>query len=221
MTGGEPLVRWDWIASHLPEIGGRLLQHVAMTAIAVFVGFLVAFILVVLIDRWRAAYGPVTGIAGVLYTIPSLALFALLVPFTGLTYLTTEIALVSYTIFILVRNIVTGLDGVPPDVVESAEGMGYTRRQRFLRIRLPLAAPAIVAGLRIATITTIGLVAVTATLGNEFGGLGYFIVRLGIDRLFSTPLLVGAILSVVLAIVADRLFVRLERAITPWARARG
>ena len=125
-----------------------------------------------------------------LYTIPSLALFALVLPFTGLSLLSAEIALVSYTVLILVRNLLTGLDSVPPDVTEAAVGMGFTASQRLWRIELPIALPVIVAGLRIATVTTIGLVTVTSLIGQ--GGLGYLIVTIGINQFFPTPIYVGA-----------------------------
>src|SRR5690606_3871070 len=118
-------------------------------------------------------YGPITWIGSVLYTIPSLALFGLLIPFTGLGLLTAEIALVSYTILIFVRNIVAGLDGVPRSVLEAADGMGYTRWRRLWQVELPLALPTIVAGIRIATVTVIGLVTLTALIGS--GGYGALI----------------------------------------------
>ena len=132
--------------------------------------------------------------------------------------LTAEIALVSYTILILVRNIVAGLDGVPPEIREAAEAMGYTRVQRLWRVELPLAIPVIVAGLRIATVTTIGLVTVAALIGQ--GGLGKLIDQ-GLRQFFPTRVIVGAVLSVLVAVVADALFVALQRLLTPWARARG
>jgi len=154
-------------------------------------------------------------VTGTLYTIPSLALFALLVPYTGLTLLTAEIGLVGYTLLILIRNIVGGIRSVPADVRESALGMGYTPSQILWRIELPVALPVIVAGVRIATITTIGLVTVTALIGQ--GGLG-FLILIGIQRFFSTPLLVGAILSIALAVAVDAALVLAQRALTPWSR---
>jgi osmoprotectant transport system permease protein len=215
VTPGEPLIRWDWIVLHLGDIALRIEQHLILTGIAVGVGFVLSLALGIWAARRAEVYGPVTWVAGVLYTIPSLALFALLVPFTGLSILTAEIGLVSYTLLILIRNIVAGIRAVPPEVRESALGMGYTPRQVLWRVELPLALGVIIAGLRVATITTIGLVTVTALIGQ--GGLGFFILD-GIQRFFSTPLIVGASLSVVLAVVLDGLLVRLERLATPWAR---
>jgi osmoprotectant transport system permease protein len=161
--------------------------------------------------------GPIFSLTGILYTIPSLALFAILIPFTGLTVLTAEIGLVSYTLLILIRNIVVGMETVPPDVREAARGMGYRPFAELLRVDLPLAVPAIMAGIRIATVTTIGLVTVTALIGE--GGLGSLILD-GLIRDFKTPLAVGTLLSVVLAIVADVSLAGLQRLMTPWSRGR-
>jgi osmoprotectant transport system permease protein len=166
--------------------------------------------------RYRRLYGPVIAITGVLYTIPSLALFALLLPLTGLSQTTALIPLTAYTLLILVRNIVTGLDGVPADVQEAAVGMGYSRRRQIVHVDLPLALPGIIAGIRIATVTTIGLVAITALIGQ--GGLGSLMYD-GLQRDFRTPLTVGIVLSLALAVVADLLLVLAQRLATPWARA--
>ena len=206
--------RWDWAFDRIDDILSRTWEHLVLTVIAVVIGFLISFPLALLCHRFRRMYAPVSWVAGILYTIPSLALFALLVPFSGLSITTAEIGLVSYTLLILIRNIVTGLDGVSPDAKEAALGMGYTRLQLLWRVELPLALPAIVAGLRIATVTTIGLVTVTALVGE--GGLGYFIL-LGLQRTFTTAILIGAVLSVVLAVAADWLLVFVERRLTPWA----
>lgn len=216
MTPDEPLVRWDWIASHVPDVAERIGEHVVLAGIAVGAGFMLAFALA-LVALWRPwLYAPIVWTTGTLYTIPSLGLFALLIPFTGLTIVTAEIGLVSYTLLILVRNIVTGIRAVPEDVLDAATAMGYTPVQRFLRIELPLATPAIVAGVRIATVSTIGLVTVTAIIGQ--GGLGALILD-GLILFFSTPLIVGALLSVALAVVVDALLAGLQRRVTPWTRA--
>lgn len=217
MTPGEPLIRWEWIGSHLGEIAMRLGEHLLLTGIAVGGGFIIAFAIAMAALRWPRSYGPATWLTGILYTIPSLALFSLLIPFTGLTLLTAEIGLIGYTLLILLRNIVGGIRAVPADATEAARGMGYTAVQTLWRVQLPLALPVIVAGIRVATITTIGLVTVTALIGQ--GGLGYFIL-IGIQRFFSTPLLLGAALSVALAVAADALLVLLQRALTPWSRSR-
>ncbi len=217
------MIRFDpgWVVENLDLIGGLVLEHLYLTAIAIGIGFVLSFALALAIRGSPAVYGPVLGVSGTLYAIPSLALFALLTPVTGIgTVLTAEIALVSYTLLILVRNIVEGLRGVPDDAIEAAAGMGFTPTQRLLRVELPLAVPVIMAGVRIATVTTIGLVTVTALTG--LGGVGYLIVTIGINRgsFGLTQTLTGIVLAVGLAVVADLLLQALERRLTPWARRR-
>jgi osmoprotectant transport system permease protein len=186
-----------------------------LTAIAVGIGFVLAFLLSLVIRQIPALYSPVTWVAGVLYAIPSLALFALLIPVTGLSIVTAEIGLVSYTLLILVRNIVGGLRSVPPDVREAAIGMGYSEWQLLWRIELPLALAIIIAGVRVAVVTTVGLVTVTALIGQ--GGLGALIIQ-GIQQFFATPLVIGAGLSIALAILLDGTLVLIQRQVTPWTR---
>jgi osmoprotectant transport system permease protein len=215
----DSFVWWDWVWDHTDDIQTRTIEHVQLTVVAIGIGFAISVCLALIAVRYRWTYGPITWISSVLYTIPSLALFVFLIPFTGLGFMTAEIALVSYTLLILVRNIVAGLDGVPPAVREAADAMGYTRRRRLWSVEVPLALPTIVAGLRIASVTVIGLVTVAALIGN--GGYGAFIDD-GLSRQFSTPVVVGATLSIALAIVVDLLFVVIERLLTPWnRRARG
>ena len=210
-----------WVAENLDLIGGLLVEHIYLTVMAVAIGLVVSILLALASRQWRWTYGPILGATGALYAIPSLAMFALLVPITGLTSLVTVMtALVSYTLLIITRNTVEGLDGVPAETVEAATGLGYRPLQRLWLIELPLALPVIVAGLRIATVTTIGLVTVTAIIG--FGGLGYLIVTIGIDRgsFGLTATLTGIILVVALAVIADLGLLALQRALTPWARDR-
>ncbi len=213
----EPFIRWPWVWSHLDLIWQRTVEHLALTGIALGVGFVISVGLAIVALRYRKSYGPITWVTGALYTIPSLALFVLLIPLTGLSVTTAEIGLVSYTLLIFIRNIVAGIDGVPPEVREAATGMGYTRRRLLWEIELPLALPVVIAGVRIATVTTVGLVTITALIG--LGGLGQLILD-GLNRLFTTPLIVGAVLSVVLAVALDLALVGVERALTPWARRR-
>jgi osmoprotectant transport system permease protein len=169
--------------------------------------------------RWRLLDAPLGGFTDLLYTIPSLALFQLLVPLTGLTVTTVEIALTSYTLFILYRNIVAGLRAVPAEVLESARGMGLTRLQTFFRIELPLAAPAILAGLRIATVATISIATVAAFLIQD--GLGHPIfAAIETPDLFKTELLAAGGLAILLALTADGLLAFVQRALTPWSRLR-
>ena len=211
----DPWVRWDWVSRHVEDIAAAGRQHVELTLIAVGIGLAISFPLALAARRWRWLQTTILSTTGILYTIPSLALFALLVPWTGLSRTTSEIGLVSYTLLILIRNIVTGLDGVPPDVREAARGMGFSPARQLLRIELPLAAPVIVAGIRIATVTTIGLVTITALIGQ--GGLGQLILE-GLTRDFRSPLVVGSVLSIALAVVADVTLAGVQRLLTPWAR---
>ena len=214
----QPLVDFAWVFNHLDDIAQRTGEHAFMTVVAVSIGLVISFALALLIRSNRSFRGPIMIGADIIYSIPSLALFALLIPFTGLSILTAEIALVGYTLLILVRNIVAGFDNVPAEVIEAASGMGFTPWQRLVRIELPIALPVIVAGLRIATVTTVGLVTVTSLIG--LGGLGYFITTSGIDRFFTTSIYVGVAASVAMAVVADLLLLIVQRALTPWARAR-
>jgi osmoprotectant transport system permease protein len=217
-ASGQPFIDWSWIADHTDDMTVRTVKHIIFTGIAVGLGFAISLVLSLVIIRYRWTYGPITGVAGLLYTIPSLALFGLLIPITGFTVTTAEIALVSYTLLILIGNTVAGFQGVPADAREAAQGMGYTPWRRFAQVDLPLATPAIIAGLRIATVTTVGLVTVTALIG--LGGFGALINE-GLSRQFPTLVIVGSVASVALAVVFDLLFVGLERLATPWARARG
>lgn len=209
---------WDWLGTHLGLIGERLVEHLWLTALAVVIGFAISFPLSLLAHRHRSVYPPLTWGSGLLYTIPSLALFALLEPFTGLSTLTAEIGLVSYTLLIFVRNIVAGLAAVPDEAKEAALGMGFTRRQLLWRVELPLSLPVIVAGLRIATVSTIGLVTVTVFVGK--GGLGYLMLSSFKRLLPDIALYVGLVLSLALAVATDALILVGERLATPWASRR-
>ena len=215
-SAGEPWLRWDWVSSHGHDIAAAARQHVELTVIAVGLGLWIAFPLALAARRWRRLQTLVLAVSGVLFTIPSLALFALFVPVYGLSRLTAEIGLVGYTLLILVRSILSGLEGVPPDVREAARGMGYRPARQLYAIELPLAVPVIVAGVRLATVTTIGLVTVTGLIGQ--GGLGAFIIQ-GINFDFRTPGVVGSVLSVALAFAADAALAGAQRLLTPWARS--
>lgn len=211
------VIDWQWMLDHLDELAGRTIQHIWLTLLAVFIGFLISFALAIIAVRRRSTYGPIVGLTDILYTIPSLALFAALVSVTGITLVTVLIPLVMYTLVIYVRNIATGFDTVSADVLEAANGLGYTRSQRLWRVEVPLAVPLIVAGVRLATVSTIGLVTVSAILGDTFGGLGFFILE-GYRRNFPTELYFGAIPSILLAVAFDIALTRLQTRITPWAK---
>ncbi len=215
---GSRLLDWPWVTDHVDEIRDRLIEHIELTVLAVGLGVLIALPLSFVSTRWRRAYTPTLAITGVMYTIPSLALFVILGPITGFLSRTTALVpLVAYTLLILVRNTVTGLDGVPPEVKEAATGMGYTQTRLLLRVELPLAMPAIIAGVRIATVSTVGLVTVTALIGQ--GGLGALLLD-GFERDFQTPLTVGIVLSLSLAVVADLLLLGVLTLATPWRQER-
>jgi osmoprotectant transport system permease protein len=211
------LIDWEWIGRNTSQIVDRTWEHLYLTLVSVALGILISLGLTASILRWRRSYAPITLVAGILYTIPSLALFAALIPVVGLNATNAIIALTSYTLLILVRNFVAGIDGVPEATLEAADGMGYTRTARFWRMEVPLAMPVIIAGIRIATITTVGLVTVSVVLG--LGGYGFFIYR-GFQARQITQTLVGLVLSIVLATLLDFLFIGLRRWLTPWARDR-
>jgi osmoprotectant transport system permease protein len=214
----EPLIRWIWISDHVDEIVSRGLQHVYLTIVAVVIGFLIAFPAAVYASRHRWAVSPITSISGVLYTIPAFAFIFLLLPITGLSLTTVAIPLIAYSLLILFRNTLAGLDSVEPEVKEAAVGMGLSRRQLLWRVEVPLAMPVIIAGLRIATVSSIALITIAALIGR--GGFGQFILD-GLNTFFWTPLIVGVVLSVALAFAADLLLLGLQRLVTPWATASG
>jgi osmoprotectant transport system permease protein len=208
----------DWVRDNWSDvIQPALVEHVKLTLIAVVLGFVIAFGAALVTHRYRLTERPFVLFSALVYTIPSLALFQLLVPVTGLTVTTVEIALVGYTLLILYRNILEGLRGVPADVLEAARGMGFTRRQTLWRVELPLAVPAMIAGLRVAVVSTIALATVAALVIPE--GLGYPIF-VALREAFKTEIIVAGGLAVALALLADGLLVVAERALTPWARVR-
>jgi osmoprotectant transport system permease protein len=210
------MIDWGWIGDHLGAIAGRTVQHLELAGIAVAIGFGISFALAIWSLRNRRIYDGVTAVSGIIYTIPSLAMFAALVPITGLTIVTAEVPLILYTLVIFVRNIVAGLESTPSEVMEAAAGMGYTSRQRLWQVEIPLAIPLIVAGLRLASVATIGLVTISGTIGDNFGGLGFFILE-GYGRGFATEMYTGAVPSILLAIAADLVLVQVQRRITPWS----
>ena len=208
----------EWVRDNWDDVlEPALLQHIKLTVIAVAVGFVIAFACALVARRLRIFDRPFDLISALLYTIPSLALFQLLVPVTGLSVTTVEVALVSYTLLILFRNIMAGFRAVPVDVREAARGMGMSGRQILWRVELPLALPAIMAGIRIATVSTIALATVAAFVIPE--GLGRPIF-LALRQFFNTELIVASALAVGLALAADALLVLLQRALTPWTRVR-
>ncbi|MGH2467298.1 MAG: ABC transporter permease [Candidatus Limnocylindrales bacterium] len=212
---------WGWILDHLDALAFRTAQHLYLTVIALAIGFVISFALALIAVRQRRLYPPIAGLASIVFTIPSLALFAAFISITGISVWTAEIPLILYTFVMYVRNIVAGFDSVPAEVREAADGMGYGRMTRLWRIELPLAIPLIVAGVRVASVSTIGLVTITGILGDSLGGLGFFIFE-GIQRgYFATEMLLGAVPSIILALVVDRVLVWIQGRLTPWTRVGG
>jgi osmoprotectant transport system permease protein len=207
-----------WVLDHLDDLGGRIVQHMILAAIPVAAGFAISLVLAIMAARRSVLRASLISISGVLYTIPSLALFAALVPVTGLTILTAVIPLTLYTILIYLRNMLAGLDGVPGEVLEAADAMGYRRLTRLTRVELPLALPLVIGGLRLASVSTIGLVTVSGILGDRFGGLGFFIFE-GYRHSFPTEIAFGALPSILLAVAVDLMLQAVQRRLTPWARA--
>ena len=212
----QPWVDWGWLSTHVPYVWAAVQQHVELTVIAVVVGLALALLLGILAHLWRGLKLPLLAAFGAFYTIPSIALFALLVPITGLSGTSAEIPLIGYNVFILLRNVMVGLDSAPPDVLDAADGMGYRRFAKLVWVELPLALPAIFAGLRVAAVSTIGIVTITAVIG--IGGLGQLILR-GLIQDFRTPLVVATALCIVLATFGDLLLAGVQRLVVPWSRA--
>jgi osmoprotectant transport system permease protein len=220
----RPFPDWAWFDDrNVDELIDLLVEHVVLTALALLFGLLIALPLAVAAVRWRRLYSPLLNFTGVLFTIPSAALFVLLLavlpqgePF-GLGMGTSLIGLTIYTLLILFRNTVAGLESVPRDVTEAATAMGYTRGRQLMRVEFPLALPVIVAGVRIAAVTTIGLVTVTAFIGQ--GGLGRLFIS-GFRTQYPMEVAVGLVVSIVLAVAVDLALVWSEHRLTPWSQSR-
>ncbi|MET9507579.1 ABC transporter permease [Streptomyces flavidovirens] len=227
MSGRSCLTANDWICgeyvrSRGQELADATAQHVWITVVSVVIGLLIALPLALLArgrDGRRSRFaGPVLGLTTVLYTVPSLAMFSLLLPVFGLSAAVVVTGLVLYSLTVLVRNILAGLEAVPAEAREAALGMGYGRGRLLWEVELPLALPALLAGVRIATVSTVALTTVGAIVG--YGGLGTLIVD-GLDSLFKAQVLTASVICVLLAVVADLLLLGLQRALTPWTRAPG
>jgi osmoprotectant transport system permease protein len=214
---GGTLVDWSWVGDHTSDIRQRIVEHLTLVGWSLLWGLVLAIPLALLAHRYHWLRGPALSVTGILYTIPSIAAFALLLPYTGLDKSTVIIPLTTYSLLILVRNVLAGLDGVEPDVLEAAQGMGYSGSRRLFAVELPLAVPAIMAGLRIAAVTLIGLVPIAAIVGQ--GGLGTFMLD-GFNRDFQTPLTVATVLVILIAVAVDALLILVQRLLTPWNRRR-
>ncbi len=215
------LVRNDWVCplyvqTRAEELWDGTLQHLYITGMSLLIGVLISVPLAVFAHEWRRARRLTLGVSTALYTIPSLAMFSLLLPFLGLSAATTITGLVVYSLTILVRNLLVGLDNVDDDVRDAARGMGFGRFGMLRKVEAPLALPAAFAGLRVAAVSTIALTTVGALVG--YGGLGNIMLR-GVQANFKAEVLTSSVLSVVLAVVADFLLLGLQRLLVPWQRA--
>ena len=211
----NPIIRWEYLVDEWDRIETALVQHIQLVLLSVALGLVLASVLAAIALRYRWTARPITTFTAFVYTIPSVALFGLLVPYTGVSTTTAVIPLVGYTLLVLVTSILTGFRSVPASVRDAAEGMGLSPVRRVLTVELPLAVPYIVTGIRVATVTTVGLVTVAAVIGE--GGLGRLILD-GLRRTFWTPMTVGATLSIALALLLDLSLWGLGRALTPWTR---
>ena len=223
LSNSDCLVRNDWICgeylrSRAPQLTDAVVEHIWITVASVLLGLVVAFPLALLARRYRKLEGFVVGTTTAVYTIPSLALFSLLLPFTGLRPITVVIGLAIYSLTILVRNVIEGLKSVPADVREAALGMGYGRVRLLFGVELPLALPAVMAGLRVAFVSTVALTTVGSIVG--YGGLGNLLLE-AVDSQFKAQVLTAGVLCVVLAVVFDLLVVGAQWLLTPWTRTRG
>ena len=216
-VGANPLLRWSYLVEQWDSVQTAIIEHVQLTLAAVSIGFAISLGLAAIGLRYRWTIGPITGFSAFLYTIPSVAAFGLLRSVFGTSLLTAIIPLVGFTILILVTNILDGFRAVPAPVKAAADGMGLSPLRRVLTVETPLAVPYMINGLRIATVTTVGLVAVAAIVG--FGGFGRLIFD-GLNRTFWTPMTIGAVGSILLALLFDLLFFLLGSALTAWARKR-
>ncbi len=208
---------WDWATEHIDRYGTPTLQQFELVVISLALGFAVAIVLALLAHRQRWLKGPLLAATGVLFTIPSLAAFFLLLPITGLGRTTAILVLAVYTLQIIYRNTVLGLENVPSSVIDAARGMGLTDRQILWRIELPLATPEIIAGLRVATVSTIAIA--TLAVFINAGGLGSQILGSG-NLTFPTTIIISATIVVLMALVFDAVLLMIQRLITPWRRAR-
>jgi osmoprotectant transport system permease protein len=215
-----PDIRWDWISQNREDILQLAVEHLVLVAVSMVIAVAISLPIAILVRHRPVWQAIATYAGGVLYTIPSLALFAFLVPIVGIGRTPVVIGLVAYALLILISNAAVGLQSVPPPVREAARGMGLTSRQMLTRVELPLALPAIMAGIRLATVSTVGIATIGAFVDG--GGLGELIWQRGIQRgLFLTPIAVGAVVATLIAIALDALLVGLEWLMKPWARAKG
>ena len=208
---------WRYVSRNWGELAEHLGIHASLTLQAVAIAFAIALPLALIAHRYPRFSAPLLSTAAVLYTIPSLALFALLAPYTGIGRTTVVIGLVAYALLVLLRNILSGLQGVDPDVVDAAKGLGYSPVRRLLTVKLPQALPSVIAGLRLATVTTVALVTVGVVVG--YGGLGQLMFR-GFQSGYKAQIFTSSLLTVGLALTLDVAIALAGRALMPWTRGR-
>jgi len=215
---GDHVFCWDWVKEHWGDtLQPALVLHIELTLVAVAVGSLAAFGLAVLAHRRRRAVQPISLVSALIYTFPSIALFQLLVPYTGLSFTTVAIPLVAYTLVILFPQFVAGLDAAPPEVLEAARGMGLTPNQVFRQIELPLALPTMIGGLRVAVVSTIAIATIAASIGeNDLGAPIFYAIQLPTP--FKTEIYSAGFLAVALALLCDGALVLVRRLAIPWAK---
>jgi len=209
------MIDWQWLTDNSAMIGELTLQHLQMVLLSLALGTGITALMLLISIAWPAVAGPLISVSGVLFTIPSLALFILLLPWTGLSMTTSVIGLTLYSLLILLRNVLAGMQKLPAEVLESARALGYTRFGRFIDIEIFLILPSLFAGLRVASVTLVGLVIVTALIGQ--GGLGQLMI-LGFNQNFLTPILVSLLLSLVLSLLLDFAITHLGYRLTGWTR---
>lgn len=222
IASGEPLIRWDWVGAHTGELTSLSLHHLKLALLPIVLGLVIAVPLGVVCVRWRVLYPPALGVANVLYGVPSLALFMLFLPYFGIgaggmADFTIIVPLTVFSLSVLLPNVVDGLRSVPEPVRQAASAMGFGPVRRLVEVELPIAVPVVIAGARIATVSSISLVSVGVLIGN--GGLGQLFID-GYALGFATPLVVSCALIVILALLSDAVLVALQRLLTPWARGR-
>ena len=215
---GNPWFSWRYVQDNADTIIAALREHVTLTATAVLIAALVAIPLAVVAYWFRSLTGPILALSGVLYTIPSLALFAFLGPYLGIGTKTVLVGLVVYALLVIIRNTLAGLNKVPEEVRDAARGMGYGRFAQLLRVDLPLALPGILTGLRLATVSTVALTTVGVLVGH--GGLGQLILGGFTSNFYKAQIATGAVLCVALALALDLVLAGAGRLLTPWTRRR-
>lgn len=214
----EPLVRWDWVARNVSDdIAEAFFQHLALSFTPVLIGLGIALPLGLACMRWRRLYRPIYAVTNILYALPAIALFIVLIAFTGLTYTTVVIPLSIYTLSVLLPSVVSGLRAVPENVRQAANAMGFRPLRRMIMVELPIAVPVVIAGMRVATMSNISLVSVGAMIG--VGGLGQLFTD-GFQRDFPTPIVVGVVLTVALALLADLVLLAVQWLLRPPVLAR-